>query len=44
MRVQELPLDTVDPLAWRMNAEMTADGSELRNLAERSMRLADGIS
>ena len=44
VRIQELPLEQVDPVAWRANAELTADGSELRNLAGRSMRLADGIS
>ena len=31
-------------MAFRINAELTQDGSELRNLAGRTMRIADGLS
>jgi hypothetical protein len=44
VRLQDAPLDRVDPVAFRMNSELTQDGSELRNLAGRSMRIADGLS
>jgi hypothetical protein len=44
VRIQDAPLDRVDPVAFRINAELTQDGSELRNLAGRTMRIADGLS
>ncbi|OLP90000.1 hypothetical protein AK812_SmicGene28500 [Symbiodinium microadriaticum] len=34
----------VDPVSFRTCSELTADGSEIRNLSGRSMRLADGLS
>ena len=44
VKLQEIALSRLDPVAFRMNAELTQDGSELRNLAGRTMRLADGLS
>ena len=43
-RLQDKPLDQVDPVSFRTCSELTADGSEIRNLSGRSMRLADGLS
>ena len=44
VRLQDAPLDRIDPVAYRINAELTQDGSELRNLAGRTIRIADGLS
>ena len=44
VRLQDKPLDQVDPVSFRTCSELTADGSEIRNLSGRSMRLADGLS
>ena len=44
VRLQDKALDEIDPVSFRTCAELTADGSEIRNLAGRSMRIADGLS
>ena len=44
VRLQDKPLDQIDPVSFRTCSELTADGSEVRNLSGRSMKLADGLS
>ncbi|CAE7414821.1 pol, partial [Symbiodinium microadriaticum] len=44
VRLQDKPLDQIDPVSFRTCSELTADGSEIRNLSGRSMKLADGLS